>query len=306
MRELHAGARCVTDSIATALSIPERTDMKPRIKQFASQLQPKLARASGVILMLIAGQIGVAQQSAPQKPSAAATAGVQPAATIAANSAEKSSEHEVSGNSPNEAMDGAIKVHGHWLIELRNPDGTLADRRDFENSLAVGSGGDALLVGLLAGYYVPGDFGITLQGPACATSAPAECNIVKSLSTMPGSVVCAPGYASACSASLAYNFVLAPSTGSTSIILSGSVAAPNAGTITNVGTFYNACDSVNGYTGKAPSALPTKPSTNPPSSCVGTNTSAIIALFTYTGSFTPLQVIDAGQTVHVTVTITFS
>ncbi len=28
-----------------------------------------------------------------------------------------------------------IKVHGHWTIEVKNPDGTLAERREFDNSL---------------------------------------------------------------------------------------------------------------------------------------------------------------------------
>jgi hypothetical protein len=29
-----------------------------------------------------------------------------------------------------------IKVHGHWVIEVRNPDGTLSTRREFENGLS--------------------------------------------------------------------------------------------------------------------------------------------------------------------------
>jgi len=27
-----------------------------------------------------------------------------------------------------------IKVHGHWVIDVKNPDGSLAGHRDFENS----------------------------------------------------------------------------------------------------------------------------------------------------------------------------
>jgi hypothetical protein len=27
-----------------------------------------------------------------------------------------------------------IKVHGHWVIEVRNPDGKVATRREFENA----------------------------------------------------------------------------------------------------------------------------------------------------------------------------
>src|SRR5215467_3802180 len=29
----------------------------------------------------------------------------------------------------------AIDVHGHWIIDVRNPDGTLASHHDFQNAL---------------------------------------------------------------------------------------------------------------------------------------------------------------------------
>ncbi len=53
------------------------------------------------------------------------------------------------GNGPQEG----IKVHGHWVVEVSNPDGTLADRREFENALA---GGDQNLASMLARVSVPG------------------------------------------------------------------------------------------------------------------------------------------------------
>ena len=28
-----------------------------------------------------------------------------------------------------------VKMHGHWVIDVRNPDGTLAQHRKFENSI---------------------------------------------------------------------------------------------------------------------------------------------------------------------------
>ena len=36
-----------------------------------------------------------------------------------------------------------IKVHGHWIIEVKNPDGSRADYREFDNHL-VAEGGPAL------------------------------------------------------------------------------------------------------------------------------------------------------------------
>src|SRR5947208_12840021 len=48
-----------------------------------------------------------------------------------------------------------IKVHGHWTIEVRNPDGTLVTHREFENALTSDGGfalsavlGRALTLGL--------------------------------------------------------------------------------------------------------------------------------------------------------------
>jgi len=47
-----------------------------------------------------------------------------------------------------------ITVHGHWLIEVHNPDGSLASRHEFENSLSAGAafaadGGSNALAGVL-------------------------------------------------------------------------------------------------------------------------------------------------------------
>jgi len=44
-----------------------------------------------------------------------------------------------------------IAVHGHWVIEVRNADGSLAERREFENSLT--SDGKQTLRQLLLGDY---------------------------------------------------------------------------------------------------------------------------------------------------------
>jgi hypothetical protein len=42
-----------------------------------------------------------------------------------------------------EAQQQGIQVRGHWIIEVRDPDGTLADRREFENALTL-SGAELL------------------------------------------------------------------------------------------------------------------------------------------------------------------
>ena len=51
-----------------------------------------------------------------------------------------------------------IKVHGHWTIEVRNPDGALVTHREFENSIFSGSSGGATLLSLMLSRQ-------TLAGP---------------------------------------------------------------------------------------------------------------------------------------------
>jgi len=51
-------------------------------------------------------------------------------AAVASPAAAQSADHA----GPRVPGDG-IKVHGHWTIELTNPDGTVAARHEFENAL---------------------------------------------------------------------------------------------------------------------------------------------------------------------------
>jgi len=55
-----------------------------------------------------------------------------------------------------------IKVHGHWTIEVQNPDGTLVTRREFENALTPEGGTTlALVLGLKNTF---GEWAIRLKG----------------------------------------------------------------------------------------------------------------------------------------------
>ena len=40
-----------------------------------------------------------------------------------------------------------IKVHGHWVIDVRNLDGKLVTHREFENALVVGTGVSGSVLG---------------------------------------------------------------------------------------------------------------------------------------------------------------
>ncbi len=77
-----------------------------------------------------------------------------------------------------------IKVHGHWVVEIRNPDGTLADRREFNNALSSGA---QTLTRLLTRQGVPGRWLLTVGNtgtdiPPCQGGTGASfgwCNIIE-------------------------------------------------------------------------------------------------------------------------------
>ncbi len=71
---------------------------------------------------------------APSNPSSAPNSVTSPDSVAAPAPAP------ASNNAPQEG----IKVHGHWTIEVRNPDGTLAEHREFENALYSWSGNNFL------------------------------------------------------------------------------------------------------------------------------------------------------------------
>lgn len=308
--------------------------MKPRIKQFASQFPNQLASWRSVLLVLCslcAGQFGHAQQNTPAKPFADQPAAIQPvttanaiAATPQAAPASATTPQPTLGNLslrkslmspafkevsetedsklPNGATQG-IKVHGHWVIDVKNPDGTLATHREFENSLTGAGQGQLLLAGLLSGYYVAGDYAIELGSSICASQG--KCEIVASQTGQPGLYLCEQ---SICSATLKYTYNLQPTTGNqidAYMVMTGSVTPDETGTLDTVSTLYNVCDLANGFNGGLTPVLPTGVTTVAPSGCIGTNNSAFISYFTST-TVTPSISITRGQSISVTVTISFS
>jgi hypothetical protein len=109
-----------------------------------------------------------------------------------------------SGNGSHEG----IKVHGHWIIEVRDPDGTLVTRREFENSLTSTAG--AFLPTILSRQSTIGFWSVSISDPANTTT----------LSVQEGSALT----------------VSAPSSGANAgkFVLTGSTVA--AGGLTSIGT----------------------------------------------------------------------
>ncbi len=107
--------------------------MKTTMKQFDCNSMRLPAASCALIALLALATPAVAQQTAPAQagkaPVAAATA---PAISPAARAAQ---EEETAA--PNSSKDQGIKVHGHWVLQVKKADGTLGERREFNNSLTT-------------------------------------------------------------------------------------------------------------------------------------------------------------------------
>jgi hypothetical protein len=210
------------------------------------------------------------QAQEKQAPVASANAQSEEAQNTAAarNAAEESSvaEEKPSGDGSREG----IKVHGHWTIEVRNPDGSLVSHREFENSLATGANGSgsSVLSSILGRANSVGLWDIHLGGSICGTSsAPGPCELAE------------PGGGT----SPAIFNTLSVGVNAGKVVLAGTATAQIAGAIVEVDTIASVC-----------------PPSNPPSSpCLNH------ANFTVAFLGTPISV-SAGQIVQVQVAISFS
>ena len=168
-----------------------------------------------------------------------------------------------------------IKVHGHWVLEIKNPDGSVASRKEFENSLATGTGnGAALLAQLLGGGATVGPWLVVIfSGPGAPFLSVAQ--------TASGCLFSASG---PCSNSLNV------SSPAGQLILQGATPpATAAGPITSVTTSVVTCAA----------------STSPQSCLTLSASSATQGAFLTAATVTGISV-QVGQAITVTVTISFS
>ena len=168
----------------------------------------------------------------------------------------------------------SIAVHGHWVLQINNPDGTLASRHEFENSLL--STGATPLSTVLAGAGTAGAWGvlITAAGPGAALiyQTANQCSTLPTL------------YAGTCSASLTV------STTQGQIVLQGTTAAfpaSLAGTVLQVQTTLYTCN----------------PSTSI-ANCISTSPGQGAFFVTMAAPSGNISVLT-GQTITATVTISF-
>jgi hypothetical protein len=285
--------------------------MKSIMNQRTSQFQRSLAGACSVLLMLCAGQEGIAQQAAHAQPAAAAAG----ATTPSSNPVAVKMEPDEMGLAPSPKPGGeGIKIHGHWKFEVHDPDGKLVSTRDFENSLVTPSGGDFVLSMLLAGQGVAADFAIVLCPQAGAIGpfsicAPASPNPVAVLvpssngtieSLLVSNILCGGGCVSGLNKQVTGIYG-----GLFGIMLSGSYTSTQNVSINAVQTLMGFCH----LSATTPSLLNISPQTcdtlNDPTNTSSGNAVLDLSPFTGTSLSTP-QILSTGQILTVTVTLSFS
>jgi hypothetical protein len=202
-----------------------------------------------------------------------------------AGSVASAAEAGVGGKAAGAPVGGpseGIRVHGDWTIEIRQPDGSLVSRSQFQNALT--SMGRYRLSTFLSRANTPGAWAVTLDGTTSSTTpcrlvdgtTPTSCNVVESISGLPTS-----GYVSK-------NLTVSvPTSGpnASKLVLSGSMTAGYDGDVKTVGTYNWVCSSATA-----------------PDSCTGTTGPYSITV-TSLGTAIP---VSAGQQILVTVVISFS
>jgi hypothetical protein len=284
-----------------------------------------------------------AQSSASNSAPIAATIPVEVAATNLATVAQAATPKppvEPIPSAAQSATRGAhegIKVHGHWIIEVRNPDGKVASHTEFENALNAETA-EPLLLALITGQTSPGAWAVGLEasGNLCGSGPAVTIGFAPgpSLTSIYPCVLTESGdqYFSTCNTSFGCSPTLTvtpPSTSLQAVTLTGQMTVVNTTIINAVSTMLMTCSSsVPSSACPTTTATPASPSMLPPSLVqlldddkVGTT--LIAALFPFGVPFTRYTLatptggcggtgqpvcqvpVTAQQTVAVTVQISF-
>jgi hypothetical protein len=238
----------------------------------------------------------------PAKPTAASVASTPVAPTVARPAGSKEAPVTVTAHpiapAKKPGQEG-VTMHGHWIIDLRNPDGTIAEHRDFENALLD----PTVPLRVVAGVDVVGDFGITIASTgsyvctAYGSGSPGplgSCLVaVSSTAGLGGNSGCAGASAGFC------NYTLKEVTngggGNGAITLSGTMPVLASGAVTEVGTQIFACHtSATGF------------ATVDPVGCYNQTEGSGYAYGNLTGTSIPALNVTTGQTIAFTVVLTFS
>jgi len=204
---------------------------------------------------------------------------------------------------------GHIRIHGHWVVEVQNPDGSVSTRREFDNSYH----GDDVMALFLAGYVAPADLSITFKsasngaGSLCAGGSGNVCVIVTSLAGGQGGTGepwnC-PSEPQYCYSGL--NISLTPGaggSGSAAMVLSAHITAALSGTFDTVDTdtFYCSQGGTDG------ASTPIAPSTISSKDCFDGDYDGWFYWSDFTSTtLTSAVSVTAGQVLLFQVTLSFS
>ena len=272
--------------------------MKQSLKQSRSQsARLSVIAACAVLFMLARAEAAFAQQTASPKPVAAALVG-----TPADRAVPKPAAETEEPAKPAKPGSEGIKVHGHWKIVVKNPDGTVASATEFENALVTPGGGDNVLAELLSGQLTWGGMDVVVGGnngcyPGCGLEPGSTLgNLISSKDCYLLSQ-CFPGLTSTATSA---NLTATPPT-SAFITLQGSFIETTSETLSSVATNLSGC-------------LSSQPSTVTPSACANyysstggvppSGVTTIVYPFTSKGGIAVSAV--PNQVVTIVVTISFS
>jgi hypothetical protein len=239
-----------------------------------------------------------AVQQIGEKPSSAVTVAKTQTQEGQAESLEKSSaEKKPTGDGKNEG----IKVHGHWTIEVRNPDGTVVTHREFENSLVAGQG-NSFLSQVLARQITVSHWQIGI-GPIITNTVrglcldpggtPSYCTIAE---PEPNGACPSTNLGVTCPASNVFPTLSTPTLDANgNLVLSGQATAALNSSVGAVSTGVHSCN-------------PTlSPASVPCPATVGQGFATITsATATVSPNFPASIPVQAGQTIAVTVVLSFS
>jgi hypothetical protein len=175
--------------------------------------------------------------------------------------------------------DQNIQVYGRWVIDVRNPDGTLAEHRAFEN--AISNSGDQLLVELLSGKVVSGAPSISATSAQGTPPCSGGCSISPSASVSVPTVQGIPVW---------------------TLVLSGQTTATQNGVIDSVSTLFINC--------RENPTSPSSTATNlSPAFCSNPSSNPSITYANILSNFTDATIfslnVSAGQSIQISVSISF-
>jgi len=205
-----------------------------------------------------------------------------------------------------------IKVHGHWTIEVKNPDGKLVSHTEFENALVQPEGAKTLAY-LLLGIEVPGGYLVTLTNGAATGTGPCgalangntSCNLLGSLlSPAPATFIdesshCGfggPAHNAVTATGPCYPLSIGTANGGVGLSISGTAVASTATSITDVYLYPVLCNDPGGRNSIGGA-------TDSPNGCAESEGAA--STFTHATLQTPVPITVAGQLIAVTVQLSF-